>query len=271
MRRWFAILVFACPVLLAQHEKTGEKSRHPFIGDPQAIEAGRKTFTAGCAACHGAEGQGGRGPSLREAVFWHPVDDDTLYKAIQKGIPGGMPAANLPENEAWQVVAFVRALTSPAAETPLASGDTSAGENIFWGKAGCGNCHRVRGRGGALGPDLTNIGATRALPQLRDAIIDPDAEGASKYRSADVLLKSGKRVRGVARNYTNYSLQVQDAAGELHLIAMTDVSEMSLSKTSPMPKNFKERLTKAEIDNILAYLSHQSIRPIVAGARKEAE
>ncbi|MCI0364731.1 MAG: c-type cytochrome, partial [Phycisphaerales bacterium] len=265
----FAICILAGSALFAQHEKTGEKSRHPAIGDPKAIEAGKKIFAAGCAACHGADGRGGRGPSLREAVFWHPVDDDTLYKAIQKGIPGGMPAANLPENDAWQVVAFVRALTSPAAETPLASGDASAGEALFWGKAGCATCHRIRGRGGALGPDLTNIGGSRALPQLRDAIVDPDAEGAGKYRSADVLLKNGKRIRGVARNFTNYSLQLQDAAGELHLIAMTDVSELDLSKTSPMPKNFKQRLTSAEIDNIVSYLSQQTIRPVTPGAKRE--
>ena len=199
---WFPLLLTPL-ALFAQHEKTGEESKHPFIGDPNAIAAGQKIFAGGCAGCHGPEGQGGRGPNLREAVYWHPLDDKTIYRAVQKGVGGNMPAANRPEDQAWQVVAFVRALTSPAIETPLAHGDAKAGEELFWGKAGCSGCHRIMGRGGALGPDLSNEGGTRALPQIRQEIEDPDSNGSQGYRSADVLLKSGKRLKGVARNYTN--------------------------------------------------------------------
>jgi cytochrome c oxidase cbb3-type subunit 3 len=270
MKLKFALYLAVPACLLAQHEKTGEKSRHPFIGDVKAIEEGKKIFSTGCAACHGAEGQGGRGPSLRERVFWHPVEDETLYKAIQKGVGGGMPPANLSEDQAWQVVAFVRALTSPAIETPLASGDPKMGETIFWGKAGCSNCHAIRGRGGKLGPDLGNAGSTLALPDIKESILDPDADGNPNYRPVDLLLKNGKRVKGVARNYTNYSLQVQDKDGNLHLIWTRDVSEMSLSKSSPMPKDYGKRLSGAEIDHLAAYLSRQSIREVKPGetARK---
>ena len=246
----------------AQHEKDEGKKKHPFIGDPQAIEAGRKIFAAGCALCHGSDGQGGRGPNLRERVFWHPLDEETLYKAVQKGIPGSeMPPANLPEEQAWQVVAYVRSLTSPAIEGPL-PGDPRSGEELFWGKAGCNQCHRIRGRGGMLGPDLTNIGGTRPLPQLRDAILDPDADVLPGYRAVTVVLKNGKTLRGVARNRTNYSLQLQDADGNLHLLSMAEVRELTLSKGSPMPKDFGKRLSAKEIDDLLAYLSQQSIRPV---------
>src|SRR5436305_3494864 len=116
--------------LAAQHEKKEDKPPHPFLGDPQRIEAGRKLFTGGCAACHGSEGQGGRGPNLRERIYWHPVDEDTLYKVVKEGIPkGGMPAAGLGEDQTWQVVAFVRSLTAPAIETAV-SGNPSAGEAL---------------------------------------------------------------------------------------------------------------------------------------------
>src|SRR5215831_1753215 len=102
----FLTLAIILP-LFGQHEKKAENN--PFIGDPKAIEAGHKLFSGGCAACHGAEGQGGRGPNLRERIYWHPVDEETLYKVIQKEIPaGGMPPAQLSEDETWQVVAFVR-------------------------------------------------------------------------------------------------------------------------------------------------------------------
>lgn len=266
----FAIL--APVLLLAQHEKEGEKSKHPFIGDPAAIEAGRKLFATGCAACHGPEAQGGRGPNLRERTSWHPLDDPTLYSVVQKGIPnGGMPPASLPENQAWQLVAFVRALTAPAIETPLPAGDAKAGEDLFWGSAGCGNCHKIRGRGGALGPDLSDVGAARAAGAIREAIVDPDANGSRGYEAAEVHLKNGKSVRGVARNRSNYDLQVLDRDGNLHLLAMSEVSDLKLSKTSPMPKDYGKRLAKSDIDNLLAYLSRQSVRPVEPKSARKPE
>lgn len=246
--------------LAAQHEN--EKPKHPFVGDPAAIEAGRALFAGGCAACHGAEGQGGRGPNLRERIYWHPVDEETLYRVIQKGVPGGgMPAAQLSEDQTWQVVAFVRSLTAPAIESP-APGNPGAGEALFWGKGGCGECHSIRGRGGKLGPDLTNAGATRPLPQLRQDILDPDASGVNGYKSVSVVLRSGATLAGVARNRTNYSLELQEANGSLHLLSMSEIQEIKLSKGSPMPKDYAQRLNKVELDDILAYLSRQSARPI---------
>ena len=258
--RFAAVLCLAAVLpLAAQHEKDGEKSRNPAIGDAKSIDAGRQIFASGCAACHGSEGQGGRGPNLRERVFWHPLDDDTLFKAIQKGVGGLMPAANLPEDQAWQVVAYVRSLTSPAIESPI-PGDSAAGETTFRSK-GCANCHQIRGQGGKLGPDLGNIGAMRSGAQIREAILDPDADGAIGYRAVKVTLKNGKTLSGVARNRTNYSLQLQDRDGNLHLISMVDVTDMTLGKGSPMPKDYAKRLTATEVDNLVAYLSNQSARP----------
>ncbi len=258
MRIYLAFCLAAALPLAAQHEQKVDKSK--FIGDLKAIEAGRALFANGCAACHGADGRGGRGPNLRERVFWHPVDDETLYKAIEKGVSGGMPPANLPEEQTWQVVAFVRSLTSPAFENK-APGDAKAGEELFWGKGGCGGCHRIQGRGGSLGPDLTNIGAMRALPQLHDSIVDPDSEISPGYDSVAVTLKNGSTLRGVARNRTNYSLQFQDKDGNLRLLSMDEVSRILLTKGSTMPKDLAQRFDRAAIDNLVAYLSRQSLRP----------
>ncbi|MFN7920285.1 MAG: c-type cytochrome [Bryobacteraceae bacterium] len=262
MQRTAALLAaFAIAVpLAAQHEKEGEKGRNPAIGDAKAIEAGQKLFAGGCAVCHGSEGQGGRGPNLRERVFWHPLDDPTLFKAVQKGVGAAMPASNLPDDQAWQVVAYVVSLTAPAIESPV-SGDGKAGESVF-AKGGCGGCHRVNGKGGMLGPDLSNIAAMRSGAQMRESIVDPDADGAQGYRAVTVTLANGKTLKGVARNRTNYSMQLQDAQGNLHLVNMADVTAMSMSKGSPMPKDYAKKLSTGEIDNLVAYLSRLSVRGV---------
>jgi hypothetical protein len=74
-------------------------------------------------------------------------------------------------------------------------------------------------------------------------------------------LKNGKTLRGVARNRTNYSLQLQDESGKLHLLSTNEVTQITLMKGSLMPKDFNKRFSSGEIDNLVAYLSRQSVRP----------
>lgn len=255
-------LLAALPVA-AQHEEEGKekRKRNPAIGNPQAIDAGKKLFSTSCAACHGPRGEGGRGPNLRERVMWHALDDDGVYKTVKDGVKGAdMPPANVPEDQIWQLVAFVRSLTAPAIETP-APGDPRAGEELFWGKAGCAGCHSIRARGGRLGPDLSNVGAQRPLEQIREAILDPAAAGAVGYAAVKVTRLDGRTVEGVARDRTNYAIVIQDAQGRLHRLLTSELKEINLSKRSPMPNDYKKRLSRDEIDNLVAYLSRQSVRP----------
>lgn len=258
--RYLTVLLLAIP-LSAQHpEQQATKKKNPAIGNLQAIAAGKSLFLVSCSGCHGANGEGGRGPNLLKRVAWHPMDDDQLFTTIQKGVPGAdMPPTNLPEEQIWQLSAFVRSLTAPAFEQSV-PGDPAAGEKVFWGKAGCSQCHLIRGRGGRLGPDLSNAGML-PLQELRQAVLDPSATIALGYRGVKVTLRGGRSLEGVARNRTNYSIQVQDAQGVLHLISARDVQEIVLAEGSPMPRDFGTRLSKEELTDLLTFLSRQSMRP----------
>ena len=112
-----------------------------------------------------------------------------------------------------------------------------------------------------MGPDLSNLASVRPILAIREAIVDPDADGAIGYHAVSVTLKDGKTLKGVARNRSNYSLQLQDRDGNLHLINMADVKDMTLSKGSPMPKDYGKRFSATELDDLVAYLSRQSLRP----------
>ncbi len=270
MRHTIAVvLCIAVFRLAAQHDASKDgKAKHPAMGNPQAIAAGQKLFVNSCAGCHGVNAEGGRGPNLRKRGAWHPLEDDALYNMIRKGLPGAdMPASNLNEEQAWQVAAFVRALTAPAIENPPA-GNVQAGEATFWGKGGCSNCHRILGRGGMLGPDLSNIGGTRAAADIRESILDPDADGFPRYKGVTVAMADGRTLKGVARNRSNYSLQLQDAQGNLHMIDLAKAKQVTLSDHSPMPRNYAQRLSKQELDDLVAFLSRQSVRPVEPAEKK---
>ena len=242
------------PPLLAQHAEPQDARQRTAIGKAEAIARGKQLFAGSCAVCHGPGGQGGRGPNLRQQVMWHSLTDDEMFATIQKGVAGaGMPAANLPAKDIWQLVAFVRWLAAPAVEAPP-PGNVVAGEKLFRGKAACSKCHQILGRGGLLGPDLSDVGVRRSVEQIREAVIDPDADGFRGYRRVDVLLNDGRTIKGVARNRTNYSIQLLDEDGSLHLVPTSNVKELTMSEHSPMPRDYEEQLSRQELDDLVAFL-----------------
>lgn len=254
---FLALATFAA----AQHAQDEKKKKaNPAIGDPVAISAGAKLFASGCAACHGSEGSGGRGPRLAGGrAMWHSLDEQATFNLIRSGVGSGMPGSSLPEERIWELVAYVKNLRDPASESPL-TGDAKNGSAVFWSKAGCGNCHSVAGEGGKLGPDLSNIGAVRAIPALREAILDPDADGFTGYQPTSVTLANGKQIRGVLRNYTNYSMQIQDKDGQLYLVDVRQVKDWGRGDSSPMPKDYKQKLSATEINDLIAYLGRLTTR-----------
>jgi cytochrome c2 len=48
---------------------------------------------------------------------------------------------------------------------------SAPGEKLF--KEKCAMCHKLKGAGGVLGPDLTKVGATRDEAFLREQLVNP--------------------------------------------------------------------------------------------------
>jgi cytochrome c oxidase cbb3-type subunit 3 len=251
-------------ILLAQHlQDEDKKKRNPAIGNIAAIAAGEKAFNEGCAVCHGQGGMGGRGPNLANGrVMWHTLNDEATYNRIKDGVPsGGMPPTPGSDEKLWQLAAYVVALRAPASESPQ-TGDATLGQTLFWGKAGCNECHSILGKGGKIGPDLSDAGGSRSTTVIRMAIEEPGSNGSKGFEKAHIVLKNGKTVDGVLKNRNNFSLQVLDARGELHLLLMTAVKEMTVAPNSAMPANYKTRLSGAEINALVAYLAQQTARKL---------
>ncbi|MBL8212507.1 MAG: c-type cytochrome [Bryobacterales bacterium] len=255
--RWLCVLLLCCPSL-------APAQKNPLAKDPAAIENGRQTFLGACSACHGASAQGGTGPSLVSGRM-NRLNDGQALKAIKNGLPGtDMPPFNIPDDKVWEMVTFLRSLSRPAIALPPA-GSAEAGAAVFFGKGGCSNCHRIAGKGGAIGPDLTNAGANMTVLQMREAIFEPNARVAPGFEAVTVTTAAGAVIDGVARNENNYSLQVLDKAGKLHLLWRRDVKQFKRRDGSLMPAGYDQKLSKVEATDLLAFLSRQSIRPYEAG------
>lgn len=81
-----------------------------------ALAAGKRLWTwYNCNGCH-ANGGGAVGPALSDGQWLYGGDESAIYQSIAYGRPNGMPAfrARLPEDQLWQLTAYVRSMAGLA-------------------------------------------------------------------------------------------------------------------------------------------------------------
>ena len=243
----------------------------------QTADASRRPYQVRCAGCHGEDGTGGgHGPNIVEVRRPRATSKNEVRDLILKGIPdGGMPAFQIPFEEADAIAVFVMALKTPAAGAAAVGeappGNPAAGERFFADKGNCATCHMVRGRGGVLGPDLSAIGRDRRPAQIEQKLRDPEAAvatpagrggrggrgGPPPYRAVTVRTRNGQSIRGIAKNESAFDLQLLGMDGKLHLLSKDQVAEVVPEKTL-MPK---VEATPDEMRNLVAYLSRLTPDP----------
>jgi putative heme-binding domain-containing protein len=250
---------------LAQEKDKSQEISNPLGKDNAAIAAGRERYEAACGSCHGTTGKGGRGPRLAGVMRLKNMTDKKMFETIRQGVQGTpMPPFSLPETQIWQLVSFVRNLNATAIDQDV-SGDTAAGDTLFFGAARCSVCHMIRGRGGLLGPDLSNIASSRSAEAIRASIEAPSALVEAGYAGVSVVTLGGQRVSGILKNESNYSIQIQDAEGNFHLFVKRDLKEVARRKKSLMPA---PSLSEEELQGLVAFLSRQSLHASAQEANK---
>lgn len=219
-----------------------------------ALAAGERLFVGQCAMCHGARGEGGRGPVLAKPKLLHATDDASLNRIIRSGIPGtGMPGTGLIDAEIVQVAAYVRRLgAAPAAPV---EGDVQAGAAIYQGRGRCAACHALGGSGGVYGPELDGIGGRRSAQHLRQSLVDPAADFPPGHAFVEAVTSAGQRVQGLRVNEDTFSIQLRDLGGRVHSFWKQDLRSLRQDlKRSPMP-SYRESLSADELTNLVAYLA----------------
>ena len=216
------------------------------------LAIGRRIFDSQCALCHGPDGSGGRGPSLRRPKLKKATDDEALRKAIFDGLPPEMPGAwQLSIREVASVAGYVRSLGKLAFEE--IPGDAARGRALF-SQHGCGGCHIVTGIGGGTGPELSAIGARRNARHLREALTSPAAYVPDGFLVVDLVDAGGRTVRGVKANEDLFTIQIVTAAGKFRSFPKASLRKLTrLTGQSPMPAF--DQLPPTDIDNLVAYMA----------------
>jgi putative heme-binding domain-containing protein len=219
----------------------------------QDIETGSRLYAGQCAQCHGPNGDTVSGINLRRGQFRRPMTDESLRRTIATGVPGtGMPPFNFQPAELDGLVAFIRA-DFDVGGTAAKVGDAAHGQELFGGKGGCATCHRVNGKGPRVAPDLSDIGMLRSPAQFYRSLTEPAKQMMPLNRPVRIVTRDGRTIRGRRLNEDTYTVQLIDDQERLVSLDKTDIRELELAKTSPMPPA-TNMLSNDELADVIGYL-----------------
>ncbi len=146
-------------------------------------------------------------------------------------------------------------LLGPWAEKVAMRGEAPAGRLLFEsGRGTCIACHQIGGKGRAIGPDLSKIGAIRTERDLLESIIFPSNTLARDYETHVLETADGQTIMGVIRSHTAEGLLVVDFAGQEKNIPHPQIVSDTPLPTSLMPMGLDSTLSEAELLNLVAWL-----------------
>jgi len=127
------------------------------------------------------------------------------------------------------------------------------GEEIFFGRGTCFACHRVNGRGVAVGPELAGISKRRDPHYLVEAILNPDAYIVEGYQQTSLEMKGGRKLFGMIQEETAVSINLVLLTGEQITVPTEDLKKRSDAKKSGMPASFVYTLSPQDVADVTAW------------------
>jgi len=109
-------------------------------------------MSAGCAACHGAQGQGTK---LAPQIAPPPVELPALISYVRQpsGTMPAVSAGNASDQQLSDIYAFLKSEASASKTSEVATGNAANGKKLFLAY-GCYQCHGYEGQGASTGPRI---------------------------------------------------------------------------------------------------------------------
>jgi putative heme-binding domain-containing protein len=264
------------------------------LSDPQVIGSGATLFAKNCSVgyCHGSAGRAGRGPRLRGREW----EKNYLFKVTYDGIPNSsMPAwkSRLTETEIGSIVAYILTLSkltsdtvdpagppaatspNPVAQAPASAtssavpplpgrsdgltGDPDKGKALFFDSSNdlnCGTCHKIRGGGGEVGPDLSQIHNRPARDILKDIVL-PSTVLSPSRQLLRISLKTGESIQGIKTEESSSQLKIYDMDSlppVLRTLSKDQIQAQEAQNRSAMPQKYGEMFTVKQLLDIIAFI-----------------
>jgi putative membrane-bound dehydrogenase-like protein len=131
------------------------------------------------------------------------------------------------------------------------AGDASAGLALF--RQQCAQCHKFKGEGVALGPDLGGL-TDRSVESLLGAILDPNQSVETPFVNYTIVTSDGRELSGIIASESGSSVTLRAVGGAEHALLRKEIKEMSSSGLSLMPEGIEQGITPQQMNDLVHYL-----------------
>jgi putative heme-binding domain-containing protein len=150
---------------------------------------------------------------------------------------------------------YLAKLTQELLRTP---GNVERGKEVFFSKkAGCYACHRATGKGGNVGPELSQVGRFRTTRDLLESIVFPSSSIVPEYRQYLITTRKGTSTLGMIVRETADAVYLRTSDLAEVRVARTEVEEITPSKVSLMPEGLEKTMSRQELSDLLEFLYAQ--------------
>lgn len=215
---------------------------------------------------------------------------EELLTAIEKG---RIPARELPTYLVRQIAAFendelneklqrvwgdvrpasadkarlIQSLKSKLTEEALKKADVPQGRAVY--AKTCAGCHVLFEEGRAVGPNLTGSQRNN-LDYVLENVLDPSAVVGRDFRLTTIATTDGRVLTGVVTEEAAESLTLKTPTDDV-LLAKSEIEDRKQSLISMMPEGLFEKLSEAEVRNLIAYLASPVQVPLPEAEGKTGE
>jgi putative heme-binding domain-containing protein len=183
-------------------------------------------------------------------AYFNTISGDTIIGRSALGLAGTVQQPKGPGQD-WVVdtaMVFVK--------NGLSNRNFDRGKAMFIASM-CGSCHTIKGEGGTVGPDLTQLGNRFSYRDMLESIIEPSKTISDQFAATVFFLHDGGSIVGRLMNQDadNYYVSQNPFAPQtLKTVPKKDVARTRLSETSIMPPGLINQLSGEELADLLAYL-----------------
>jgi putative heme-binding domain-containing protein len=144
----------------------------------------------------------------------------------------------------------------PLSELLKRTGNIANGERVFRSQtAACASCHKVKGHGMEVGPDLSEIGTKLGKEALYESILDPSAGISFGYEAWQLELKNGDEAYGLIASETADEIAIKSNMGIVTRYKKSEVKSRQQMKLSIMPTGLQQAMSATELVDLIEYLA----------------
>lgn len=135
------------------------------------------------------------------------------------------------------------------------TGNVDRGRDAFFlATFQCGTCHTVKGKGGQVGPDLSEVAKRLSRTQILESIVEPSKVIDAKFVTYVVETSAGQLHQGLLLDRNDRELILRQVGNKDLKIPAADVVAVQTQKTSLMPDQLLRDASPQQAADLLAFL-----------------